>query len=222
MSNKEPDKLRKRVLTALVVAPPCLFAAYYGSWPFMIMILIFFAIAMQEWFALAQKLGGMRAFIPGTLYLLICFYCFYVVGAEKNIDALLLIVLIASSDIGAYFAGKTIGGPKMAKTISPNKTWAGLGGAVLAPAIVLLLAEILFLDYLQKGVYEYLLFFVFGCLIGLCGQLGDILVSLMKRKAKVKDTGTLLPGHGGVLDRIDSLLLASPVFMALEYVIGHV
>lgn len=222
MSTLDPEKLRKRVFTALIVAPPCLFAAYYGGIPFMIMLAFFFAIALKEWFSLSQKLGMAKYFVPGIIYLCVCFYCFYVVGLEKNIDALLLIVLVASSDIGAYFAGKIIGGPKMAKTISPNKTWAGLGGAVLTPALILILSEVLFLDYLQKGPIEYLLFFVFGCLIGLCGQMGDILVSLMKRKANVKDTGTIFPGHGGVLDRIDSLLLASPVFMALEYIIGHV
>lgn len=223
-SRIEPEKLKKRALTAALIGPISLFLIYYGGWPFLLVMAVFFVLAQVEWFYLAKKLSGfVWAYPLGLLYLCSCFYCFYLIGMERSFAALLLLLLVISSDCGAYFAGKIIGGPKMAKKISPNKTWAGLAGAMITPAVVLVLAEIFFLDYyFQKSALTYLLFVAFGLLIGLFGQIGDILVSLVKRKAQVKDTGTLLPGHGGILDRIDSLLLASPVFIALEYVMGHV
>jgi phosphatidate cytidylyltransferase len=217
------QKLKTRAITAIVVAPICLLIIYFGGWPFLLLMAAGFVIAQYEWFVLARKIEPfLLYYLPGVAYLVFCFYCFYLVGAERSFAALLLLLLVISSDVGAYFAGKMIGGPKMARKISPNKTWAGLVGAVIAPAAVLLLAEILFLDYLQKSLWSYILFFVFGCILGLFCQLGDILVSWIKRRAAVKDTGNLLPGHGGLLDRIDALLLASPMFIVLEYIFGHV
>lgn len=224
LGNIDPGKLKTRVLTAAIIAPISFIMVYYGGWPLLLIMAAFFVLAQWEWFWLAKKLKHFFLVYPlGVIYLCFCFYCFHIIGEERSFAAVLLLLLVIVSDVGAYFSGKIIGGPKMAKKISPNKTWAGLGGAMLTPAIVLILAELLFLDYnLQKGVIAYLVFFVFGCLIGICGQMGDILISLMKRMANVKDTGTLLPGHGGVLDRIDSLLLATPAFIALEYVMGNV
>ena len=223
MVSFDNGQLRVRFLTALIIAPISLIIIYYGSWPFLIFLALVFAISISEWLNIAKRLGNIFIYFSvGLLYLSFCFYCFLMVGMEKSIDALLLLLLVAFSDIGAYFAGKTIGGPKMAPKISPNKTWAGFIGAVLSPAIALIIAEVFFLDGVVHGPHKYLLFFIFGCLIGLFGQIGDVLVSLSKRRAGVKDTGSLLPGHGGVLDRIDSLLLASPIFMILEYVMGHV
>lgn len=93
---------------------------------------------------------------------------------------------------------RSIGGPKMAPAISPNKTWAGLGGAVAAGILALwgLSAVTVFHIPLHFMIF-------FGAVIALSGQAGDLLVSFLKRKAGVKDTGTLIPGHGGLLDRID-------------------
>lgn len=218
------EKLRKRAITAALIGPISLFIIYYGGWPLLALMALVFVAANIEWLGLAKKISYFPIVYPlGLVYLVFCFFCFYQVGSARSFAALLLLLLVIASDIGAYFAGKTFGGPKMAPRISPNKTWAGLAGAVLAPAFVLIVAEIFFLDYnFEKNMPAYLLFFAFGCLIGVCGQAGDILVSVMKRQAKVKDTGALLPGHGGVLDRIDSLLLAAPAFIALEYVMGNV
>lgn len=218
MASIDPGKLRKRFFTALVVAPPALFICYYGSWPFMLWMLVCFILAQIEWIALSKKLGFSRYYLPGTAYLAFCFLAFLMIGLGKNMDAILLIILIAASDIGAYFSGKIIGGPKMAAKISPNKTMAGLAGAVLMPALVWMGYEF----FNGIAVQNLPLYFLFGALIGLSGQVGDVLVSLMKRKANVKDTGNILPGHGGLLDRIDSLMLAAPVFIALEYLIGNI
>ncbi|HZG08446.1 MAG TPA: phosphatidate cytidylyltransferase [Allosphingosinicella sp.] len=112
-----------------------------------------------------------------------------------------------STDIFAYFAGRSIGGPKLAPRISPNKTWAGLIGGMAGAAVIGGIAAWLFgLD---------LLFVLAGALMGLLSQLGDLYESKVKRRLGVKDSGTLLPGHGGMLDRVDGLLPVAIATLAL-------
>jgi phosphatidate cytidylyltransferase len=103
-----------------------------------------------------------------------------------------------ATDIFAYAAGRTIGGPKLAPRISPNKTWAGLGGGMLGAAVVGWLVA----SWFGLGAP----FTWIGALMGLLAQGGDLYESWMKRRANVKDSGTILPGHGGALDRLDGLL----------------
>jgi phosphatidate cytidylyltransferase len=107
-------------------------------------------------------------------------------------------VVTWATDIFAYFAGRSIGGPKLAPRISPNKTWAGLAGGVIGAAVVGGLVAHLF------GLGSPFLYV--GGVMALCAQAGDLYESWVKRRAGVKDSGTLLPGHGGVLDRLDGLL----------------
>ena len=114
-----------------------------------------------------------------------------------------LMLVTWSSDIFAYFAGRAIGGPKLAPTISPNKTWAGLIGGMAGASVVGAAAAYAF----DLGP----VFLLAGAPMGLIAQLGDLYESWVKRRAGVKDSGTLLPGHGGVLDRLDGLL---PVIVA--------
>jgi len=108
-----------------------------------------------------------------------------------------------STDIFAYFAGRSIGGPKLAPRISPNKTWAGLVGGMAGAAVIGAVAAFLF------GLGP--VFALAGAPLGLLAQLGDLYESKVKRRLGVKDSGSLLPGHGGVLDRLDGLL---PVILA--------
>ncbi|WP_277600134.1 phosphatidate cytidylyltransferase [Sphingomonas sp. ABOLH] len=120
-------------------------------------------------------------------------------------DGLLLafwaMALVWACDIGAYFAGRSIGGPKLAPTISPNKTWAGLIGGVIAASVL-------------AGVLQYAglpLHLVLATpLLAVLAQMGDLYESQLKRKAGVKDSGNVLPGHGGVLDRLDGLVPVAP------------
>jgi phosphatidate cytidylyltransferase len=120
-----------------------------------------------------------------------------------------------ATDIFAYFAGRAIGGPKLAPGISPNKTWAGLGGGIAGAAA---------LGWLVARSFEMgSPFLWFGAAMGVIAQAGDLYESWVKRRAGVKDSGSLLPGHGGVLDRLDGLLAVSAATMALlmtDYWIG--
>lgn len=111
--------------------------------------------------------------------------------------------LVWATDIGAYFAGRLIGGPKLAPRVSPSKTWSGLGGGVLAALMVG------FLLYRFAGLPIQLA--AASGLLAVAAQLGDLLESWMKRRAGVKDSGTLLPGHGGVMDRLDGVVAAAPL-----------
>ncbi|NQX89641.1 MAG: phosphatidate cytidylyltransferase [Halioglobus sp.] len=123
---------------------------------------------------------------------------------------LVLVLVVAAADIGAYFAGKKFGRRKLAERVSPAKTWEGFWGGVVACALL-------------AGALWYLLPFGFGhvglisvlvvvTVTGLASVIGDLTVSMVKRESGVKNTGSLLPGHGGVLDRLDSLCGAAPVF----------
>ena len=113
------------------------------------------------------------------------------------------LALVWTCDIGAYFAGRFIGGPKLAPTISPNKTWAGLAGGVLLAG--------LFAAFMHYRLDLPLRLTLATPALAVLAQGGDLYESWLKRRAGVKDSGTLLPGHGGVLDRLDGLVPVAPV-----------
>ena len=123
---------------------------------------------------------------------------------------LFIIAIVGSSDMGGYFVGRVVGGAKIYKSISPNKTWSGsLGGILLS----------IFVSLIVQPVLDYSLLEItgLGCVLAMAAQLGDFFESWLKRKYKVKDSGFLLPGHGGVFDRLDGLLAAVPVYSAIVY-----
>lgn len=121
-----------------------------------------------------------------------------------------LLLVIWASDTGAYLVGSRVGGPKMAPRLSPNKTWSGLvGGCVTAGILSAVYARFAGGEAAAFG-YPFLQFLVGFVLAGL-SQVGDIGESSIKRRFNVKDSGTIIPGHGGVLDRVDSLIFTAPV-----------
>ncbi len=133
--------------------------------------------------------------------------------AQEGLGAMLvlwLVLVVVATDIGAYAAGRSIGGPKLAPRISPNKTWAGLIGGAAAAAVVGVAAA----RSLPAIGTETWRVAGIGAGLAVVAQLGDLLESHLKRRAGVKDSGTLIPGHGGVLDRLDGVLAAVPVFVA--------
>jgi phosphatidate cytidylyltransferase len=127
-------------------------------------------------------------------------------GLAHGPEAVLwLLLLVFAADIGAFFAGRTFGRLKLAPRVSPGKTWEGAAGGMLAVAAVAWAGCARFHLPLPPGI-------AFGCTVGIFSIVGDLTESMFKRAAGLKDSGALLPGHGGVLDRIDSVTAAAPLY----------
>lgn len=212
------SSLSLRLISSAVLIPAVVGIIYMGGLVFAGFATLCILIALYEWMHITKHipttpLKKNLLYVVGTVYL--SFSLFEILFLQ-NIPAgplliLLFLISVWASDSGAYLFGKTIGGPKMSPNISPNKTWAGYVGALLFPALVMNFLPILFF---QKSVFFDVEPFLAGVCIGIAGQSGDLMISAMKRRAGLKDTGALIPGHGGILDRIDALLLALPVYIA--------
>jgi len=123
-----------------------------------------------------------------------------------------LLFIVFATDVGGYVFGKTIGGPKLAPTVSPKKTWAGLaGGMAVSVGISLLIAQFFALTA-SIGIL-----ILFSAVLALWAQVGDLVESAVKRHFDVKDSGELIPGHGGLLDRVDGLVFVAPAMAMLVY-----
>jgi phosphatidate cytidylyltransferase len=116
-----------------------------------------------------------------------------------------MLILVFAADIGAFFAGRSLGRHKLAPRVSPGKTWEGALGGLAAVALAALIGSAYFGLPLAAGV-------AFGCAVGVFSVIGDLTESMFKRSAGLKDSGSLLPGHGGILDRIDSVTAAAPLY----------
>ena len=129
----------------------------------------------------------------------------------SNLKHLLFVVaIVIASDVGGYFFGRSFGGPKIYRSISPNKTWTGsVGGVVLA-----IIVSIIVVPFLN---YSLIIIITLAFILAISAQAGDFFQSWLKRKYKVKDSGFLLPGHGGFFDRLDGILAAIPVYYGLLY-----
>jgi phosphatidate cytidylyltransferase len=188
-----------------------IFFAHRASWsfsPLLVVILlflcVFYMIASQDLPSVISRLA--TAFF-GILY--IGFLLSHIILIRNQTDGMIwvlfLIITVWAGDIIALFSGTLFGKHKLYPKISPNKTFEGLLGAIAGSVIIGLLFAYLFLPSFNKGVC---LLVTVG--IGILGQLGDFTESMLKRSARVKDSGSLFPGHGGVLDRIDSFLFSTP------------
>jgi len=139
------------------------------------------------------------------IFLVFCNFSYEIYRSESPIFFLYVISICFFTDIGGYVFGKIIGGKKLSK-ISPNKTIAGTVGSFILSIIPLIIV----LNFNYLDIEFNLTNIIFCLLISLISQLGDLFISLIKRKAKIKDTGNLLPGHGGILDRVDGIIFAVP------------
>tara|TARA_B100001063_G_scaffold221508_1_gene227223 strand:+ start:90 stop:740 length:651 start_codon:yes stop_codon:yes gene_type:complete len=197
----------KRVFSTLILIPLVLFVIIKGSILFNLFISICFIITAYEWLQMS-KLNNQKIF--GLFFIIISFYSIFKIRNDFNQDyfhILLIAIICVSTDTGGYIFGKLLKGPKLTK-LSPNKTYAGVIGSFLLSIIV----TILFFELISK-IYNYRFTeetFIFVLLVSLVSQIGDIIISYFKRLSKIKDTGNIIPGHGGILDRIDGMIFAYP------------
>lgn len=182
-------------------------------------LLVFYDAGLALWFVLAAPIAALAAAkikgpttVPwaalGGVYVALPVFCLVWLRMDAEQGRAVIVWLFAAvwaTDIGAYVAGKSIGGPKLAPGISPKKTWAGLiGGALAAGLISLLLAD-------WGGYGLSWRFFALGLALALAAQAGDLAESAVKRHFGVKDSSGIIPGHGGLFDRVDGLIAAAPL-----------
>ena len=209
------NELLKRILSSIFLIPLIIFLILQGSIVFIFFIIICFFITSYEWLNMSKKSSYS---ILGVFFLIFSFYSIYKLRINTYDDYLYLFFVITvciSTDIGGYFFGKTLKGPKLTK-ISPNKTYAGMIGSFLFSLIF----SIIFINFvLDENLYLNWLILII--LLSSISQFGDIIISYFKRVSKIKDTGKIIPGHGGLLDRIDGMIFVFPVayiFFLIDFV----
>tara|TARA_B100000003_G_C10819172_1_gene326112 strand:+ start:38 stop:700 length:663 start_codon:yes stop_codon:yes gene_type:complete len=209
-------EFEKRLYSSLIIIPISFFFLFQGSVFFIFFLSTLFLITSYEWIKMLKKNFLIK--ILGILFLIISFYFTYKFRTNIGLYPFIIIILICIfTDIGGYIFGKFLKGPKLTK-ISPNKTYAGsIGGFILSLVSVLIYNEFISLEpWIVSSIAEkfnnsfHLSFLIFTLLISLISQIGDLVISYFKRLAKIKDTGKIIPGHGGILDRIDGLVFAIP------------
>lgn len=202
-----PEYLRSRFLSAIILIPIAIFAIYASKNIFTILIIATAILMAFEWITIVKSEEENNMWkILGLIYIIIpCFSLIYIRGLEKGSDIILWLFLVVwGTDIGGMIVGLNVGGPKLAPKISPKKTWSGLAGGVLTSMFVGLITSLIFKE-------TAMFFIIFSGIMAVIEQIGDLLESAFKRHFGVKDSGNIIPGHGGVMDRVDGLTLVAPI-----------
>jgi len=211
----------KRAITSLVLIS-ILFSMFISSMMMIIAIIIISSLSFYEFNRLFFKIFKsifLKILSSGLilLYLLSLVFIIFYIESVNNLNPnyklffLYSVTISIASDLGGYFFGKLLKGKKLTK-ISPNKTVSGVIGAFIFSILIIPIF------YTNLNFISTNLLFVATIFISLVSQLGDLFISFLKRLAKVKDTGNILPGHGGILDRVDGILFAAPVgLLLLDY-----
>ena len=205
----------KRILSSLVIIPIVFFFIFKGSIFFMFFLGIFFLFTSYEWIKMSKN--ELIKFL-GIAYLLFVSYSAYMLRGDylhTFYQFSFVIIICILTDIGGYVFGKLFKGPKLTK-ISPNKTYSGMIGSFFLAIIFVYLLKINIFGFILPDIdfhlnsindLNLLLLVLF---ISSVSQTGDLIISYFKRLSKIKNTGNLIPGHGGLLDRVDGIIFAIP------------
>lgn len=210
ISNILPDYLKTRLLSAIVLIPIALAIFYSPLVIFSFFVIIVTILMAFEWITIVntkeEEKNNNKWKILGLIYILLpTTSLIYIKTLDNGSYIILWIFLVVwATDIAGLIVGKNVGGPKLAPVISPHKTWSGLIGGVLASMFVSLLTSVIFKE-------SALFFIIFGGVLAVFEQLGDLTESKFKRTFGVKDSGNIIPGHGGIMDRLDGLTLVAPI-----------
>ena len=206
------SNLIKRIFSSIVLLPLSYFFITQGSITTLLFTLFLFLIAVYEW---QMMIKNIYYKIYGFIFLIISFYTFYDLSNDY-LDVFFIILICVSTDVGGYVFGKIFKGPKLTK-ISPNKTYAGMIGSYILSLFFLTLI----VHYAETNIKIQINFFLTIIFISTVSQIGDLIISFFKRKSKIKNTGKIIPGHGGLLDRIDGMIFSFPTFYLIN-LLGYV
>ena len=212
-----------RIKSASVIFIVFIIALFVSNTTFTLLMLLILAGMLFEWHSITKNnlyYWSISIFLPIPILCLIMLKLSFV---HSNLLIFWYFILIWTNDTIAMLAGRNIGGAKLAPVISPNKTWSGfIFGVVFSSAFGVITNKVL------EYIFDIKIFtlntssfniWLIGLLIAIVAQISDLSVSLVKRKFKVKDSGTLIPGHGGVLDRFDSIILTAPILLLISILI---
>ncbi len=223
-SIKPRSDLGVRTLSGVVMLTIAAAAVWYGGYAFIAMVIlagigVFYEFVKLVLGFVASGFGRVSWIMGGSVYVGVA--CFTLLMMSTSFfgsqPAIILISGVIGTDVGAYFAGRTFGGPKIAPKISPSKTWSGLFGGMIGAGIMMNAANTLGFWWKLRGAneamqsklaegYDWKSLLLVGGLLAIVAQAGDFFESWMKRRAGVKDSGRLIPGHGGIFDRADGLI----------------
>lgn len=203
------SNIQQRVISSLILIPIALYAIFYSKSLFMFLAIMIAILMTMEWSDITKTAKDQKKWrLIGVFYILIPIYSVIKIRLY-DVDVLFwMFAVIWSTDIFAFFAGRTLGGPKLAPEISPNKTWSGLGGGIIASILIGWMSSFMF----HGGA---MFFVTMSAILALVEQASDLFESKIKRIFGVKDSGNIIPGHGGVLDRLDGMMFAAPLVLLL-------
>ena len=199
------------VASAMVIMTVVILVGSPTAWPVILCVVVgltWLALGFysREWRRIAWT-------VPGVIYVALAGASLILIRSDPDQGSaalLWIIALVVAADTGGYLVGRTVGGPKLAPRISPNKTWSGLGGAVLGAALAGLCTA-----FILNHTNVWMLTLI-SAVLGLLEQGGDLVESAFKRHFGVKDTSQIIPGHGGVLDRVDGLLAVAVAVLVIN------
>jgi phosphatidate cytidylyltransferase len=197
------NNLVLRVISAVVLAPVAIYAAYLGGWPFTVFWAAAAVAVLWEWISLVTGLGWIIAGIGYAGIMLLAPLLLRADNAYGFLALVLLFAIVWTTDVLGYFAGRAFGGPKLLPAVSPKKTWSGAIAGTLGAMVVAVLVANYF------GTFNTTAIAIIALLLSIMAQLGDLLESWVKRQFGAKDASHLIPGHGGVMDRLDGFWAAA-------------
>ena len=212
------SELSKRIITSVIILPVLFYITVNSGTYLIILLSIFYFLSFFE---IIKNTKNILFISLSSLLLLFSFCSYYILRGNTDYSLIILFWILIStffSDIGGYVFGKIFKGKKLTK-ISPNKTYSGVTGSFVLSFLSLPTINLFQFFFLEKLIINFieLNFFIFTFFISLVCQLGDLLVSFLKRKIKIKNISNILPGHGGILDRIDGLIFVLIFCVLLKF-----
>ncbi len=197
--------LAVRVMSGIILVVFAGLADFAGGWIFKFIVILAGCQIFREWLRMTQSKGqNIPLILAGVMYAAAPAAALIYLRDQENGASLIafLVALVVATDVGAYFAGRSIGGPKLLPRYSPNKTWAGLLGGMACSSIIFSVGA----HYLKLPFSGIVWGVLMGSATAVLAQIGDLFESGLKRHYGFKDSGKIIPGHGGLMDRIDGLI----------------